>query len=73
VTEVISAFRVGLLDFGSCPDLATLLRGRVGARLHTAGNADRSVGLVVVVRIDKPPGQIRLIATLEIAAALALR
>jgi len=30
--------------------LATLLRGSVGARLHSAGNADRSLSLVVVVR-----------------------
>ena len=29
---------------------ARLLRGRVGARLHSAGNADRSLGLVMVVR-----------------------
>ena len=28
----------------------TLLRGSVGARLHSAGNADRSLGLVMVVR-----------------------
>jgi len=30
--------------------LATLLRGSVGARLHSAGNADRSLSLVLVVR-----------------------
>src|SRR6516164_8045361 len=30
--------------------LATLLRGSVGARLHSAGNADRSLSLVMVVR-----------------------
>jgi hypothetical protein len=29
--------------------LATLLRGSVGARLHSAGNADRSLSLVMVV------------------------
>ena len=30
--------------------LAALLRGSVGAQLHSAGNADRSLSLVVVVR-----------------------
>jgi hypothetical protein len=30
--------------------LATLLRGSVGDRLHSAGNADRSLSLVMVVR-----------------------
>src|SRR6516164_10198966 len=35
---------------GHAQILATLLRGSVGARLHSAGNADRSLSLVMVVR-----------------------
>ena len=46
----LSAFQVALLDFGHARILATLRRGRVGARLYSAGNADRSLGLVMVVR-----------------------